>query len=287
MSVELATIIANVYYGHQSARIANFNRIRDLIRKRHEDIPLNIPEEKKEDKAYINRYIDKNLEPLLKDIVKKYGNLGEEERCFIEEFTKIAGETKTLEKRCLKLMDNFLSREPIWNWLKRLKGISKVLAINLIRNFGYCEEANTPSSIWKYAGLDVVDGKARSRKRGQKLEYRPRAKVVAWLVGDSFLKQRTPYYREIYDKEKQRLEALEFKPGELHEKYPNNYKVTDTKLAPLHIHRRAMRKMIKRFLIHYLVVARKMKGLPVRPPYVEEKLGHTHIDNPPFTDGLF
>ena len=286
-NVEMATIIANVYYGHQAARIANFSRIRNLIRRRYEDLPLNIPEDRKEDKAYINRYIDKNLEFLLKEIVKKQGKLSKEEQCFIEEFTQIAHETKRLEKRCLKLMDEFLAHEPIWQWLQRIRGISKVLAINLIRNFGYCEEAKSPSSIWKFAGLDVVDGKARVRKRGEKAQYRPRAKVVSWLIGDSFLKQRTPYYREIYDKEKQRLEAMEFKPGELHAKYPNSYEVTDMKLKPLHIHRRAMRKMVKRFLVHYYVVARKLKGLPIRPPYVEEKLKHQHIDKPPLTDGLF
>lgn len=286
VSLEMATIIANVYYGHQSARISNFNRIRNLIRKRKEDLPLNIPEDKKEDKDYINRYIDKNLEFFLTEIIKKKGKLTEEEEIFISEFVQIANETKSLEKKCYKMMDVFLETEPIWKWLKQIKGISRVLAINLIRNFGHCENANYPSSIWKYAGLDVVDGIGRRRKRGEKLGYNARAKTVAWLIADSFVKQRTAPYRSIYDIEKERLQFLEFPEGELKSKY-HGYKESDTKLLKGHIHNRAMRKTAKRFLVHYLIVARKLKGLPVERTYVEEKLGHKHIDQPPFIESLF
>ena len=285
-SLEMATIIANVYYGHQSARISNFNRIRNLIRRKYEDLESNIPEDKKEDKYYINRYIDKNLEFLLEKIINDKGKLNEQEQNFIDEFVKIAKETKILETRCLKMMDIFLETEPIWKWLTKIKGISRVLAINLIRNFGYCESANYPSSIYKYAGLDVVEGTARRRKRGEKLTYSARAKTVSWLIADSFLKHRVEPYRNLYDTEKARLQTLKFKEGELKSKY-KGYKESDTQLSKGHIHNRCMRRMSKRFLIHYLIVARKMKGLKVERTYVEEILGHTHIDKPPFTEGLF
>ena len=284
-SLEMATIIANVYYGHQSARISNFNRIRNLIRRKYEDLESNIPEDKKEDKVYINRYIDKNLEFLLEKIIRNKGKLNEQEQNFIAEFAKIAKETKALETRCLKMMDIFLETEPIWKWLSQIKGISKVLAINLIRCFGYCENANYPSSIWKYAGLDVVEGVARRRKRGE-VAFNVRAKTVSWLIADSFLKHRVEPYRNLYDVEKARLQTLKFKEGELKSKY-KGYKEEDTQLSKGHIHNRCMRKMSKRFLIHYLIVARKMKSLPVKRTYVEEILGHTHIDEPPFTEGLF
>jgi len=48
-----------------------------------------------------------------------------------------------------------------------------------------------------------------------------------------------------------------------------------------HIDVAARRKMVKMFLSHLWVEWRRAAGLPVREPYVAEKLGHTGIIAPP------
>lgn len=54
----------------------------------------------------------------------------------------------------------------------------------------------------------------------------------------------------------------------------------DTHLSEGHLHNMALRKMIKLFLAHLWMVWREAEGLPVSEPYVQEKLGHTHIIGP-------
>jgi len=44
--------------------------------------------------------------------------------------------------------------------------------------------------------------------------------------------------------------------------------------CPLHVHEAARRKMAKIFLAHLWEVWRKVRGLPTRPPYAIEQLGH-------------
>ena len=105
-------------------------------------------------------------------------------------------------------------------------------------------------------------------RRGQKIDFSPRLRVLAWKIGDSFVKQRTPYYRAIYDNEKARQLAL------------MELKAENAPERPLHAENRARRKMSKQFLAHYWYVARSIKGLSVGQPYVAEKMGHKKIVMP-------
>lgn len=47
-----------------------------------------------------------------------------------------------------------------------------------------------------------------------------------------------------------------------------------------HLDMMAIRKMLKRFLAALWLVWREAEGLPIREPYVAEKLGHTSIVSP-------
>ena len=121
-------------------------------------------------------------------------------------------------------------------------------------------------------GLHVINGKAPKKEKGVRLDWNPRLRVLAWRIGDSMIKQRTPYYRDIYDLEKERQCYL---------------MRTEAENAPknkLHADLRARRKMVKIFLAHYWYVCRKIKRLETRPPYVQEKLGHKHIVMPVFNE---
>lgn len=119
------------------------------------------------------------------------------------------------------------------------------------------------SSLWRYAGFDVVNGKAPKPKRGQKITWNPQLKTVCWKIADSMVKHRKTYYRQFYDK---------FKEIEK-QKHPE--------LSNLHIHNRALRKIAKLFLAHVFAKWYELKGLKPPEPYPFAILGHEGYIPPP------
>lgn len=81
------------------------------------------------------------------------------------------------------------------------------------------------------------------------------------VLADSFIKQRTPLYREIYDKEKQR-------------------QLDNNGITKLHAHRRAIRKMMKIFISHFWLKWRGAEGLEVSKPYIIGKDNHNKYIEP-------
>ena len=263
----LGKIAVDGYYDYQEIRISQRNRIRDIIRRKIEGIPLDKPEEKKEDKTFEKKYNDKNIPSLFKQL-KNESKITDWEREYLERLWQLANETEKIEKMYKMLMEQYISKEPIWYmWLSKIKGISLVLASNLIKNFGYCEKYRYVSSLWRHCGLDPEG--AKGWRHGEKIHYNPRLKTLAWKIADSFVKQRTQPYRGIYDNEKQRQISLMENGAE---NKPQNLKHADL---------RARRKMVKVFLQHYFVVARTLKNLPLSKPYAFDRLGHSHYVPPP------
>jgi hypothetical protein len=156
------------YYDYQDIRISQQNRIRDVIRRKIEGIPLDKPEEKKE-KSFAKEFTDKELGKLLRKLSKEEKiTKGESE--YLEKLWSISVETKKLENRYKILMDEYLSIEPIWcEWLKDIKGISSVLGSSLIKNFGYCEIIISENTI----GDDEKPktGEMIGRETGDKKEF--------------------------------------------------------------------------------------------------------------------
>ncbi len=98
--------------------------------------------------------------------------------------------------------------------------------------------------------------------------YNNDIKTLCWNIQDSFIKQQTPGYVEIYYDEKIRQRKL----------HPEEVQVNGKKMfTDGHIHNRAKRKMIKIFLCHLWVNWRTFEGLPVTGPYAGDILGHTNI----------
>lgn len=157
-------------------------------------------------------------------------------------------------------------------WLVNIKGIGAILAGGIVAYFDVAKTKHI-SSMWKYAGLSVENGKAIRRKRGKKLEYSPRVKVLMWKVADSFIKQRTPFYRDIYDNAKESENLKLGNPIENPKNCPHyaecmkRLKKAKIPACKMHIHLRAIRKMIKYFLGDYWLFARKIEGLSVTEPY--------------------
>lgn len=259
---EAGRIIAGAYYDYQEVRVSSMNRIRDVIRKKNEGIEFDQVEEKKEEKKFDRKYNDKMLVKTLEKMHKE-GKISEKEFEYLSKSLELAKASDKLEAKYKVLMMGYIEGEPIWKaYLSHVRGLGPVLSANLIKSFGDCSKYEHISSLWKHCGLHVVDGSAPKRKRGEKIDYNPKLRTMMWKIGDSFIKQNSPVFRQIYDSEKAKQMARtdENKPK-----------------SKMHGHLRAMRKMVKIFLSTYWVASRELAKLPVSLPFVEEKLGHTGI----------
>lgn len=175
------------------------------------------------------------------------------------------GIIRGFEKGIKKLIEG--NGYPIWPWLEGIRGISYNTAAKLI---SYIDIKNTPSisALWRYCGLDATHVK-RARKISQeeaKMFGNPYLKKeLMGILADSFIKQRTPVYRKIYDDAKAR---------EASRKDDNRPK------SKMHAHLRAKRKAVKIFLAHLWAEWRRLEGLPVTEPYVIGVLRHEHKIEP-------
>ena len=196
---------------------------------------------------------------------------------------------------------------PIWDWLTSIKGLGAgSLAAQLIAQVDDIARYDTVAKLWRVAGFGIYpywvdeDGKVMAPRdgwhwrtvKGQKekekvwKETKPKdgwmlksvadrnmegwhspfnrkLKGVCWNIQDSFIKQQTPHYVDIYyaQKEYQRVQ------------HPEPVSMNGKKMySDGHIHNRAWRKMIKRFLRDMWLHWRELEGLPVTEPFEEREL---------------
>jgi len=109
-----------------------------------------------------------------------------------------------------------------------------------------------------------------------------------WKIADSFVKQRTPIYRDVYDETKVKENIKLCNPLEDPKNCPQytecakRLKMKASRLGRAskklpckkHIDNRARRKMVKRFLSDLWLVWRSLEGLPITKPYAVGILGH-------------
>lgn len=169
---------------------------------------------------------------------------------------------------------------------------------------------DTVSKYWEWWGVGMVkiDGKWYPQKRwgvksfekqfGRKptveelkVNYNPKMKTLSWKIGNQFIKIHGGH-RDIYD--------------HFHDKYAaTRIRLVDGKWVPLgtcsqwdackakltkalkptcagHVVGMSKRATVKFFIADLWEFWRRMEGLPVRDPYVLEKLGHTtRLKSPP------
>jgi len=201
-------------------------------------------------------------------------------------------ETNELHKR-LEDLEGFVDERvayliqshPVYPWFSRVKGIGRenigkvVAPIDIIK-------ADTPSSLWKFAGFSVEDGVAPKRvKGGGKLEYNSQLRSMCWRLGSSLLRAKGKFY-DYYLKEKDKYykrfenEGVLIVPAtSLPIKNDKRYE-PENMLSEGHVHNMAMRKMIKLFLVCLWVVWREAEGLPVTKPYAIDILKHASYIDP-------
>lgn len=168
---------------------------------------------------------------------------------------------------------------PIYEkWLKNIKGIAEITAAKLIAYINL-EDSPTVSSLWRYCGLDATHIKRSngiSEEEAKRYGVPYLKKELLGVLGDNFIRERTPVYRDIYDRVKE-------KELELMEEHGEGVEIGDktTVESRGHAHNRARRKAVKIFVSHYWTIGRQLEGMDTRPPYVHEKLKHDNYIKPP------
>lgn len=184
---------------------------------------------------------------------------------------------KEKEENGFKKLKHLLEGIPIWEeFLKDVDGVGEAMAGVIISEMDP-KKAPYPSSFWKYSGLDVVNGKGRSREEEHLREYEYedsngntktkkgltfnpflKTKLVG-VLGPSFLKCGDKY-KEIYYNYRNRIENMD--------------KHSDK--SDGHIHNMSIRYAVKMFLKDLHLKWRELEGLKVPKPYHEAKLNHKH-----------
>ncbi|MHC1599857.1 MAG: TIGR-Tas system RNA-guided endonuclease, partial [Candidatus Methanospirareceae archaeon] len=197
-------------------------------------------------------------------------------------------ELQELERRLQRSLKEMIKDLPIYReFLSNIPGIGIVSSAGLIAYFDP-HKAQHISSFWKRAGLHVVNGKAARRTAGQKSDFNPKIKsFVLYRIGMNFLRVKTPYYSDLYEKYKQLENEKLNNPIENPKNCPYyeecRKKTNKTPACKMHVHLRALRRMVKRFLADLWIVWRKLEGLPITKPYAVEKLGH-HMEVSPYVE---
>jgi hypothetical protein len=174
---------------------------------------------------------------------------------------------------------------PIWEWGTSIKGLGEGgLLAQLLAQIDDIGKFDTVSKLWRFAGWAVIDGEIDRCKKGEKSPYNRKLKAICWNIVQSFIRNHTPIYADIYYEEKDRQRHL----------YPDvvcrecgcvwddcdNKKKHHKLFNDGHLHNRAIRKTAKIFLQHLWVTWREFEGLPVSQPYAQAIMGHTHIVGP-------
>ena len=199
------------------------------------------------------------------------------ELCLVANYLELEEQEKTHFRR----LGNILKDYPIYNnFLAGVVGVGPAMAGVVISEIDITK-AEYPSSLHKYAGLDVAsDGQGRSRRKEhledseyvdadgvvqtkKVITFNPFLKTkLVGVLGSSFVKQSPDKckYRKVYDDYKHRIENMD----------------AHKEKSKGHRHNMAVRYMIKIFLIDLYNEWRALESLPVAPTYTEAKLGKVH-----------
>ena len=304
--------LTDTKYDIQKARISADNRLRIFPKELREDItnPLREQEEKltKLMKARLNAFpiwtewlypvkgIGVNLASSLISIISiKFKPVSNEIfKDLTKKFEKYPDLTEihvTNDSNGGELMS--VTRE---QWMFGLK-TEKDMLIPCRRGIGAFPKV---SSLWKYAGLSVENGWRPKRVKGKNLGYNSKLRVLCWKIAEQFNKLQTGKYkleimlrkRKLYDKLMDYEIVIDLKTGK------ESYNILDATKCPKydecvsklkkakkpsckgHIHNMAKSNTVKLFMSHLWEKWRRLEGLPVRPSYAEEYLGHTTFSNP-------
>lgn len=204
------------------------------------------------------------------------------------------------EKAVEATMEAHLIGNKVWErWLKQVKGVGPVTGAALLSQIDF-RIAKTPSGLWRYCGMDVREGRAPRRRRGEKGGYNSFMKMLCWRIAGQMLKSASPY-RRLYDEAREYYNrraadqprgcAFPDQEADCHANMKADHATAcdwdgcprekhNSVACDLHMHMASLRRMVKVFLAHLWQIGREVEGLPTRTPYAIEKLGHETVLSP-------
>ena len=209
-----------------------------------------------------------------------------------EERKTISKMIKSEETKVVNAYSKIVKKMPVWTkWLENIHGIGPDAAGQIVGILGDISRFERISNLWSYCGYGLHNGDVQGLKKGQEHNYnhRFRSTLFAIAVNGFIMHKKDSKYGQLYE---------EFKrvDREKHpEKVDSGKKSKEGKViynyTDMHIHMRAIRKMMKVFLKDLWIVWRTLENLPVSDPYEVEFLNHdAHSipffnpeDNPAFT----
>lgn len=204
---------------------------------------------------------------------------------------------EALEKAAEKRVAFVVKEHVMWPWLNNVRGCGVMMAAAMISQFDI-NRAPRPSNFWSFAGLGVKpDGRAPRREAGliqadgrKGLPYNGwlRTKLVG-VLGPGFLRANNEEYRAIYDGYRHRLESAgccslpvaehSKSKSSIAEWFPSGSKAGAKPgdfCTKGHMHNKAVRYIVKMFLLALWEEWRRVENLPIVAPYAEAKLGMKH-----------
>lgn len=214
----------------------------------------------------------------------------------------LSGELKDIEKSIEKDIASALKGVPIYReWFQKIKGIGPVIAGGMIGEISDISRFDHISNLWSWSGFGIHNGKADRLTKGQKVNWRPKMKVLGWKAGQSFVKV-GGYFRLQYEQFKREeiaknigwsipLPDLAGWKVKVDDEFVNvtkdNLKAIRKKIGGRaidfavtayrtdgHVNSRATRRTIKLFLGLTWMEWREIEGLPVHAPYAGGMMGH-------------
>ncbi len=212
-----------------------------------------------------------------------------------------AEQSENLENQIKRALDKYTDEHPVGSWAKSNVGIGPVISAGLCANIvGEAKETKQKLDAtrfascgdwWSYCGM--VPG--QKKKRGQRANWNPTLKRLAWLIGQSFVKvsgHEDAFYGKLY-KEKKDYYVKKNEAGEFAERAKKCLtekkwdEKTDAfkhyssgKLPPAHIQAMAERYAAKIFLSHFWEVSLRTLGKEPPKCYAIAVLGHVHEIKP-------
>jgi hypothetical protein len=194
----------------------------------------------------------------------------------------IVSELKREESSLLAVIEEELEEIPVWQWLRTIKGIGAAMAGGVIAWIDDISRSPHVSSLHKFAGLHVENGKAPRRRRGEKVIWNVKLRTHMWKVVKQLLRARNEFYTDWYrtykeaEVKKCEEKGIKIVPSAQLPKRGGKRYEPEGVMSTGHVDNRAKRKVAKLFLANLWHVWRNMEGLPTTPPYAA-KLGHKII----------
>lgn len=183
---------------------------------------------------------------------------------------------KVIERTAEKMLRKDLIQMQLYTkFLSKVKGLGVLTSAQLLAIVGDMTRFGTPSSLWHYFGVHVVDGEAARLKRGVEASWNPKAKaLLLGVIGENFIRQRSQY-RVIYDERSAKTKRTKPIIWNLN---LDGTKRKGKNMHPKHGFRDAIRVMMKRFLCEFWKAGYLAKGIrPPRNPYIIDDPKH-HLD---------